>query len=233
MSNTVKPRAPAARMLLEQAETVLAGLQADVAVLALEASEGKAGAEKGLAAQRSKIELAERQIGELRGAVRLAERLDREANAAGAAALRLEQLALFEGALGRRAAAGNEAIQALTKATKALGQFAAASRELADTLPTGAHLPVLSFGPDGGAFLGDGSTLFAREAFRISGEAGIPKPFFARLPALTTGDDHRTMAPAVDVLKATSQHALEEIRGQVARLNGEAMAAATRGEIAA
>jgi hypothetical protein len=60
MKSESQPRAPAARAKLEQADKVLAELSADVALLALGSAEGAPGAEKALAAHRTKIEAAER-----------------------------------------------------------------------------------------------------------------------------------------------------------------------------
>ena len=73
MKTAILARAPAAREKLNSAEAVHAELETAVGTLALEASEGIAGAEKALAAHRSKIEIAERQVSEMRRAVALAE----------------------------------------------------------------------------------------------------------------------------------------------------------------
>src|SRR5258708_35898941 len=96
MQPNPSPRAPAAREKLAAAEAGLAGLEADVGVLALDASEGKAGAEKALAAHRGKIETAERQVSELRRAVALAEKLDLQTAVTAAMRMRTDQLAEFK-----------------------------------------------------------------------------------------------------------------------------------------
>jgi hypothetical protein len=87
-------RAPAVRQELEQAEQRVSELKAEIALLALEKSEGKPGAVSALEACRLKIDAAARNVDELRGAVALAERLDREPESAAA---KIRQMAEFVG----------------------------------------------------------------------------------------------------------------------------------------
>src|SRR5690242_5788327 len=106
-------RAPAARERLAKAETVFAGLDADLGALALEASEGKSGADKALAAHRSKIEMAAQSVSELRRALALAERLDRKSDIAAADAMRREQFTACKRHGARRIDAAKEVFEAI------------------------------------------------------------------------------------------------------------------------
>lgn len=226
------PRAPLVAAKLEAALDALATLETEVGELALEAIERKAGAAEKLTARRGEIDAAKRAVEELRAAVKRAERLDREADAAAAVTMRAEQLAVFERAAAERVDAMAETINLIAKAAKTWARYAAASAELAAAVPSGTRLPVMTYGTDGagGAFLGDGAALLGREAWRVAAAAGSPIPPFGKAPSAS--DDHRAATPALEMLSAAHTAVLIEIRGQVERLDNEALAIAARGEAA-
>lgn len=224
------PRAPAAREKLGRAEESLTQLEADVAVLALDASEGKAGAEKALAAHRSRIEMAERQVSEMRAAVKLAERLDREADAGAAAQMRAEQFAVFEKAAAARIDAMSEVLALIGKASAVYARYVNASAEMATALPTGTHLPPMHFEGYSGHFLGNGEALIGREAFRLASPGA--KPPFAKLPSLSAGDNVGAMRPGVEILREAHTAVLNSVKAQVERLDAAALDQATRTEAA-
>lgn len=222
------PRAPAARTRLEAAQSALSTLVLERDALALDALEGRAGADKALASHRAKIAAAEINISELAGALKLAERLDREADAAAAAQMRAEQLAVFEKASAVRVDAMAEVLTLIGKAAEAYGRYVQASSDMATSLPTGVHLPVMHFEGFSGHFLGNGEALIGREAFRVA----IPgaRPPFARLPALSADDDVAKMRPGAEILRDAHAAVLESVKAQVERLDAAAIERASRTE---
>ena len=194
MTTDLQPRAPGARAKLEQAERIVTDLAADVAELALEASEGKAGAEKALAAHRAKIDVAERQVSELRSAVKYAERLDLQAKAAATAKIRADQFGEFKKAM----AAREKAMTAMLQAAAMLATTYS-GKPTKQRWPSGAAEPFgtkiqMSVGPNGiyGSFFGKFENLILAELFRAApqrtngvGRFTLP---FAKPPSILTTD---------------------------------------------
>lgn len=225
------PRAPAARIRLEAAQTALSTLFLERDALALNSLEGKPGADKALASHRTKIEAAERDVTELNGAVNLAERLDREVDAHASIEMRGEQFALFEKAAEARVDAMAEVLAAIEKATVAYGNFVKATEQMAVALPTATALPPLHFDGYAGHFLGNGEALIGRESFRIAGPG--PKPPFAKMPALSAGDNTAAMRPGIEILREAHTAALNSVKTQCERLDKDALDRATKLEQAA
>lgn len=230
-TSNLKPRAPAARAKLDQAEQVLAELEIETASFALEAAEGKSGAEKLLAGHRSKIELAERNVAELKRAVALAERLDREAGANSAAAMRREQLDAFKQPMAIRTQAMGSMLDALATFTKAYAEFAEATLAAQSSVPSGCNIPILAMGPLGafGPVFGDAERLLAAELFRIAPSRkdgiGTFRTPFARMP-LATSNDHGALPPALAEFTAANSQIIADIEKQIAALDSNALAKA-------
>jgi hypothetical protein len=227
------PRAPAVRAKLQQAEAVLAELEADVATLALEASEGKAGADKALAGHRSKIELAARSVSELRRAVHLAEKLDRKAVAGEAARMRSEQLSAFRKYGNGRLAAAEDIFKAAADMAAAMHRYGVATQQMVSVLPSGTALPIMSLGRIGefGGALGNLDLLLSAEFYRLG--AGV-EPFngqqrfyvpFAKQPTLGN-TDHTKMQPGIDAFRDAHAAIVTEIEGQIAKIDAEDMSVA-------
>jgi hypothetical protein len=229
-----KPRAPAARAKLKQSEHVLADLEQETAILALEAFEGKAGAEKALASHRAKIEAAERQVSELRAATELAERLDREAVASASALSRAEQLAVFQKAMAGRETAMAKALTALAIFANAYGEYSQATLTAMESIPAGTIAPQIAMGPLGGygASWSNCERMLLAELFRIAPERadGIGRFVapFAKAP-LHSDTNYRALPAALDEFKRADAVVLAEISRQASELDRRAMTAAQKG----
>lgn len=227
------PRAPAARAKLQQAEAVLAELEADVATLALEASEGKAGADKALAGHRSKIELAACSVSELRRAVHLAEKLDRKSAAGEAERMRADQFGAFLKHGKERLSAAEDIFKAAAVMATATQRYGVATQQMVSVLPAGTSLPIMSMGRIGefGGALSNLELLLSAEFWRLAADADVPygKRFsvpFARQPTMGNAD-HRTMEPAAIVFGEAHAAIISEIEAQLAKIAAKAMTAAT------
>ena len=232
------PRAPAARAKLLEAEDLLVELSHDIAELALEAAEGKAGSEKALSQHRSRVEAAERQVSELRRAVDLAERLDREAVARHSAQMRAEQLAAFKKAMAARERAMVAVLDAAGAMAAAFANYAQASLDAQAAAPYGTSLPKMQMGPLGtmGAAFGPGESLILAELWRIApprgdgqGRWALP---FAKPPS-PIQRDHRQLKPAIQEFKSANEAILRSVEEQVASLDQQQLAAASEKEKAA
>ena len=235
MTNTLPPRAPAVREKLGRAEEVLAQLEADVAALALDASEGVAGAEKALAAHRSRIEMAERQESEMRRAVALAERLDRQANAAAGAAMRAAQMSEFTATFDEREKEMGAVLAAAAAMAKAYGRFSEATLRAAAVVPSGTSVPVMAIGPQGvyGPAFGPAGNLILAEFYRLAPERkdGVGRfllPFCKPMSELTRLQPQAIPA-GIDEFTAADKAILADIAIQIERLNGRDLDAATEG----
>jgi hypothetical protein len=227
------PRAPAARDKLVAAESALAELEAEVAVLALEASEGKAGAEKNLIAHRSKIDAAERKVSEQRKAVVLAECLDRQAAANGMAKIRAEQLAEFKKQMTDREKAMAVVLAAAATMAKAYGEFSEATLAAQIAAPIGTNIPPMSIGPNGlyGNVFGRCEILIQTELWRLAppradGRGRSLLPFAKPLSPLSPGDP-ASLPPGIDEMRHAHAAILTDIEKQIAMLDQRAMAAAS------
>jgi hypothetical protein len=225
------PRAPAAREKLQQAEAVLAELEADVALLALEASEGKAGAEKALASQRSKIETAARSVSELTKAFALAARLDRQSDAASRAKIRESQLQAMKSYLGQRGAAMATMCAAAETMHTAYRKYLLATEKAVGVVPIGTVLPTMAFGKDGlqGIAMGDAGRLLTAEFYRLSvpdadGRRGV-LPFSAP-PTNAYRDLPGSIEPALDVIKAADAAIIQSIEQQLSKIEADEQATA-------
>jgi hypothetical protein len=233
MQPDAKPRAPAARAKLEQAQAVLADLEQQTAVLALEAIEGKAGAEKVLAAHRSRIESAERQAREMRGAVVLAERLDREAVASDAAQTRAEQLAEFKNAQAGRVSAMAKVLDALSELAISYAEYSEATQAAQVAMPSGTHPATINMGPLGtyGHSFGPCSQMLLAELYRVAPERkdGIGRFIlpFAKSP-LHSSTNHKELPAAIDEFRKTTEIVTQDIQSQVEKLNANEMAVASK-----
>jgi hypothetical protein len=222
-------RAPAAREKLQQAEAVLAEFEADVALLALEASEGKAGADKALAGHRSKIELAARSVTELRRAVLLADTLDRKAAAGEATRIRREQLSAFCKYGKTRLGAVDDVMKAAATMASAMQTYGSSTQLMVGVLPAGTSLPVMNLGPNGtlGGALGNLELLLAAEFYRLG--SGV-EPFngqryfvpFAKQPTLGN-TDHTKMQSGMEAFCGGHAAIIKEIEGQLAKIDAEDM----------
>jgi hypothetical protein len=227
-----QPRAPAAREKLATAEAVLAGLEANVASLALEASEGKAGAEKALASHRSQIELAERSVSELRRAVALAERLDRQAAATGAAQLRAEQLSEFQKQFVAREKAMDSVLKAAADMATAYGEYSEATLRTLSAVPAGTVVPQMSIGSEGfaGPAFGPCERLILAEMYRMAPERadGIGRfvlPFAKPSSEFVRGNPGE-IKPGIDELREADAAIVADIGRQIEKLDSHAMRAA-------
>ena len=228
-------RAPAAREKLQQAEAVLAELEADVALLALEASEGKAGADKALAGHRSKIETAARSVSELNRAVILGEKLDRQSAASEAARMRTDQFGAFLKYGKERLAAAEKMFEAAAVMADAMQIYGAATQQMVSVLPAGTSLPVLAMGRIGefGGALGNLELLLSAEFWRLGAGAVVPygQRFslpFAKQPTMGSAD-HTKMQPGIDEFRAAHTAIVNEIQAQLAKIAAKDMSAATGG----
>jgi hypothetical protein len=227
------PRAPAARAKLQQAEAVLAELEADVATLALEASEGKAGADKALAGHRSKIELAACSVSELRRAVHLAAKLDRKSAAGEAERMRADQFGAFLKHGKERLSAAEKMFEAAATMSSAMQAYGASTQAMVGVLPAGTSLPVMSMGRVGefGGALSNLELLLSAEFWRLAADADVPygRRFsvpFAKQPTMANAD-HRAMLPAAEVFRTAHAAIISEIQAQLAKIAAKAMTAAT------
>ena len=235
MKTAIHARAPAAREKLNSADGVLAELEATVGALALEASESVAGAEKALAAHRSKIEMAERQASEMRRAVALAERLDREAVAAGAATMRAEQLSELTAAFADREKEMGAVLAAAAAMAKAYGRFSEATLRAVAVVPSGTVVPVMGIGPHGvyGPAFGPAGNLILAEFYRLAPERkdGVGRfllPFCKPMSELTRLQPQAIPA-GIDEFTAADKAILADIAIQIERLNGRDLDVATKG----
>ncbi len=232
MRHEPQHRAPAAREKLQLAEAVLAELEADVALLALEASEGKSGVDKALASQRSKIEAAVRSVSELKRAVTLAEKLDRQTAAGEAARMRADQLAAFHKHGKERLAAAEEILKAAAVMALAMQRYGIATQQMVGVVPAGTALPIMSLGQNGiyGGALGNLELLLTSEFYRLG--AGL-EPFngqrfyipFAKQPTLGS-TDHRVMQSGIDAFRDAQAAIVTEIEGQIAKIDATDMSTA-------
>ena len=235
---SAKPRAPAVRLKLEAAEHVLAELEQQTATLALEATEGKAGAEKALASHRAKTETAEQQVSELRRALALAERLDREAAANLGASLRREQMADFRQAMSAGDTAMAKVLAAAAEMAKAYGEYSEAALAAGIHTPTGTSVSAMAAGRNGmlGSVFGRCEQLILAELFRLAPQrAAGPGRWilpFAKSP-MPFDDDHRKLAPCLDEFRAARAAVVADVENQVKALDDAAMSAAIAGKTAA
>jgi hypothetical protein len=218
-------RAPAAREKLVIAEEVLAHLEVDVGAMVLEASEGKAGAEKALAAHRSKIELAERHVSEMRRAVLVAEKFDREATAAEAAAMRASQMESFKSHIAARAKSMAVVLEAAAAMAKAYGEYSEATLAAANTPPSGTSIPVKMIGVEGfaGPAFGPCDKLILAELYRLAPErcdrAGRFILPFAKAPRLMDILAFDRIRAGIDELADADRAIILDIEAQLARLD--------------
>jgi hypothetical protein len=225
-------RAPAARNRLEQAKLLLTELSEQAAIIALEASEGKAGAEKALAAHRSKIELAERNVSEMQRAATLAERLDREAAATAVIGMRDEQMTDFAAHMRARGKAMADVMATVVAMQKAYTSFCEATQAAEAAVPSGTSIPVMQTWPNGvgGHSFGKQEQLILGEFWRIAplrddGSVRFALPF-AKCP-LVNGMNPHHLTPAIDAFREADQVIVARIEEQVRTLNNAAMSGAT------
>jgi hypothetical protein len=235
----LQPRAPAARAKLEQADKVFAELSADVALLALGAAEGAPGAEKALAAHRTKIEAADRQVKELKAAVGLAERLDRQAAATGMAKIRAEQLSEFKRQMDAREKAMGKVLEAAATMAEAYGHYSEATLSAQIAAPIGTAIPPMSIGPNGlyGNAFGRCEILILSELWRLApyradGVGRSVLPFAKPLTPLAPGDP-AALPPGIDEMRFAHEAILTDIEKQIVALDEREMAAASASKEAA
>lgn len=231
------PRAPAVQEKLDVALGELAELEEQVAEFALEAAERKPGAAEKLAEHRTKIQSAQIAADELRAALRLAAKLDRQAQATAAIRMRDEQLAEFKLRLAAREAGMKIALEGAAMMARGYAEFANASLLAAGIVPSGTHVPTMSFGRDGmfGAAFGATERLFQAELFRTAPEVGgrryvLP---FAKAPTVDTVNDPSSIQPGLEALREADAAIVMEIEAQVARLSNEAFAVASANDVEA
>jgi hypothetical protein len=226
------PRAPAARAKLDEAERELADLEASVAALALDASEGKAGAEKALGGHRSKIDQAARTVDELRRAVSLAERLDRQAAVTAAERMRGEQLAEFKKQLAARQKAMAAVLKAAADMAAAYGEFSEATLRAVVAVPMSTVVPQMAIGPNGvyGAAFGPCERLVLAELYRLAPERqdGIGRFVlpFAKPSSEQTRGEPTAIRPGIEELSAANSAIVANISEQIDKLNDQAARAA-------
>lgn len=225
-------RSSAPRAKLDQAERTLADLQQQTNVLALEAAEGKPGADKLLAVHRGKLELAQRIVAELRGAVALAERLDREADAHAAASSRAEQLSAFKEAMADRGEAMVTMIEAAGTMAKAFGQFILASERARALVPDGTALPDIHVGQHGlcGRSFGPLDRLIAAEMWRLAPSRGEGTNAHIALPFAAPVTEQQRFRPdaipaALPEFQAAEAANIAAVEQQVEQINAAELAA--------
>jgi hypothetical protein len=239
MKTELQPRAPAAREKLQQAEQLAASLTADVALLALGAAEGAPGAEKALAAHRTKIEAAERQVRELTAAVGLAERLDRQAAATGMAKIRADQLAEFKKQMADREKAMAKMLEAAATMAAAYGAYSEATLAAQIAAPIGTTIPQMSIGVNGllGNAFGHCEILIRSELWRLApyradGVGRFVLPFARAVTPLTPGNPN-ALPPGIDEMRFAHVAIITDIEKQIAALDQREMAAASASKEAA
>ena len=227
-----EPRAPAARAKLNQAETLLAALKAEIAVLALGASEDKPGAEKALVAHRGKIEAAERNAVELRAAVALAERLDREAAATSVAQMRADQFTNFTKTMAARETAMAEVLKAVETMAAAYDRYSETSLAAQIAAPAGTSIVQMTLGKNGlyGAAFGKCERLILAELFRVAPMRanGIDRfviPFAK--PTSMESTNPADYPVGIDEFRAANQAIVADIARQISELDERAMTRAT------
>jgi hypothetical protein len=226
------PRAPAARARLEQAQRTLAELDADVASLALEAVEGKPGAEKALTAHRGKIDGAQHLVSELRRAVDLGERLDRETAAVAAATARTEALAEFTKRMSAREKAMAKLLELGTAMAGTFAEFAELTLAAQMAAPAGTSIPQMAIGPNGmfGPAFGRCENLLLAELWRLAPQRSDGTRFvlpFAK-PTNVLNLNPAKQPHGMDEFRAAHRAILANVSRQISELNDRAITAASK-----
>jgi hypothetical protein len=231
------PRAPGAKLKLDVSARVLAELEQQTAVLALEASEGKPGSEKALASHRAKVEAAQRQVSELRAAVELAERLDREALASAAAASRNDQLAVFKAAQAGRSKAMAKCLALEAALAQAYAEYSEETLAAQLAVPAGTTVPAIAAGELGsyGHVFGPCEKMLLAELFRVAPERkdGIGRFVvpFAKSP-IHSDTNHKALPAAIDEFNAANTAITQSIIAQVSQIDTREMTAASTSKAA-
>jgi hypothetical protein len=216
-------RAPAVAQKLEIALSDRASLDQEIGQAALDAAEGVRGADKRLADLRIRIAAADRDVEELAKAHTLAQQLDARALVAARAKTRSSQMESFT-ELGReRDTCVAEICDAIAKLSRTYGRYVNVTAQLMATLPTGTYPPPMNLGCNGtlGSWNGDLQALIAAEAFRhIDVNAPIrAKLPFAAAPSLSLSDNPRAVENCAQVFQEATAAVLNEIQGQIAKLD--------------
>jgi hypothetical protein len=224
------PRATLIREKLDAAEQALAALENDVGPLACDEAEGKPGAAAKMQALNSKIAVAQAERDKLRNAHRYALNDDKRTAVAGAARMREEQFSIFKAKSDKRLALLATMFEALGTAAAAYSKYAVETGEMVVALPTGTNMGILAVGHNGwgGNWVGDLKKLIAGEAFRVAVPDKLGRG--ARLPFAQAPEFHNrggvdAIPPAIELMREAHNRILDDISGQMERLNREELAA--------
>lgn len=232
MNGTVEPRAPAVIAKLDGAAAALAALDTEVAELALAAAENKPGAAGRLAAHRSKIEEAERRVGELRRAVTLAVQIDRRNDVDARAKIRSSQLEAMIAHAKDRDTAVLEICEAAKAMAAAYQRYSQSTLKMLGVKPIGTAIPAMGMGPNAlcGSVIGNLELLIAVELFRRSEDDADGQRYVVPLarPLSATNASPITTPPAIEMFRAAQAAILADIQGQVEKIDAEDMVATMR-----
>jgi hypothetical protein len=229
MSHAPQLRAPAIAEKLEEARSILAAHNGDVAQTVLDAAENVAGAPKRLFDLRAKISTGEREVAELAKALELAARIDRQADVAAATQMRSEQLTEFRKQLAARASAMEAVLKACRAMAAAYGEFSEATLRAASALPSGTDVPRMTIGGEGvyGAAFGPCERLILAEMYRLAPDredgAGRFVLPFAKPPSERFRGNHPAIPAGVDELRAADNAIIADIVQQIENLDEAAM----------
>jgi hypothetical protein len=226
-----RPRAPAVAAKLEAATAARQALEGEIGQAALDATEDAPGAAKRLAALRSQIADAEREVDELTKAHELAVRLDRIARVEGATAIRASQLAAFQGYMRERDAATAEICEAAAKMAAAYRRYTKSTLKMLGVKPIGTAVPVMGIGPDAlcGSAIGSLEVLISVELFRCSANDADGQRYVVPFgkPLSRTSDDPGAIPPAIEMFREAQAAMLSDVKAQVEKIDAEDLAKAT------
>lgn len=170
--------------LLDGAKAVLAGLEAELPPLILDAVDRKPDAAERLSSHRARVDAAKTAVNELQMAQALAVRLDREAAAERSAQSRADQLAAFKTHMVARDQAVEKLMSAAATMAAAFGDYLNATDLAKSALPAGVAFPYVGVGPLGLGGRGDGplDLLILAELHRLAPLRRAGTNDFAALP---------------------------------------------------
>jgi hypothetical protein len=223
------PRAPAISDKLEEARSLLAVHNAEVAQTVLDATENLPGAPKRLHDLRTKISIAEREVFELEKAYELAARIDRQSDVAAATQMRGEQLTEFKKQFAAREKAMATVLEAAAAMAVAYGEYSNATLSTLAAVPSGTTVPVMSIGCGGfaGPAFGPCTRLVLAELWRLAPARadGIGRFVleFAKPSSELMRGDPETVRPGIDELREADAAIVADIEKQIINLNERAM----------
>ncbi|WGS30386.1 hypothetical protein [Bradyrhizobium sp. ISRA464] len=212
--------------LLDGAKAVLAGLEAELPPLILDAVSRKPEAAERLSAHRDRVDQAKRAVAELQMAQSLAARLDREAVAEQNARSRADQLAVFKSCMAKRDAAVKSLMSAAATMSSAFGDYLNATDLAKGALPAGVTFPYVGVGPLGLGGRGDGplDLLILAELHRLAPLRRADTNDFAALPFARPLHPGNALKPSstpagLDEYRAAAEKITMDIESQIRALD--------------